>query len=224
MSDAGAHSSIFQDGLTPSHLLTHWARDRTRGPKLPLELVVKKQTHEVAQLFGMLDRGQIKPGLRADLNVIGQYTRNPPLACDVDFNAFRRLIGLPDRLLLVTDWENLTLHKPFIAHDLPTEAARWMQEVTGYKFTMLNGVITYIDGMKTGALPGKLVRNPRRDAAKWENTSHDMAWKGEALPGAGSNYNDALAKAQGGGASAIGRIARELEREEAEKRSQKSKL
>lgn len=70
LADAGAHSSIFQDGCTPSHLLTHWARDRTRGPKLPLELVVKKQSHEIAQLFGLLDRGQIKPGLRADINVI----------------------------------------------------------------------------------------------------------------------------------------------------------
>lgn len=35
-----------------------------------MELVVKKQTHEIAQLFGMLDRGQIKPGLRADINII----------------------------------------------------------------------------------------------------------------------------------------------------------
>ena len=41
VSDSGAHSSIFQDGLTPSHLLTHWARDRTRGPKLAVEDVVR---------------------------------------------------------------------------------------------------------------------------------------------------------------------------------------
>jgi len=111
-----------------------------------------------------------------------------------------------------------------VAHDLPTEAARWMQDVTGYRMTMLNGVITYRDGMKTGALPGKLVRNPRRDASKWENTSHDCAWKGEALPGAGDNYRDALQKAQGGGASAIGRIARELEKEAEEAAAQKSKF
>ena len=74
MSDAGAHSSIFQDGLTPSHLLTHWARDRTRGPKLSVEHVIRRQCREVAQLFGLLDRGELKVGLRADLNVIVRRT------------------------------------------------------------------------------------------------------------------------------------------------------
>lgn len=109
----------------------------------------------------------------------------------------------------------LSLRWATVAHDLPTEAARWMQDVTGYKMTMVAGVITYKDGMKTGALPGRLVRNPRRDDSKWENTSHDCAWKGAALPGAGDNYRDALQKAQGGGASAIARIARDLEKEQA---------
>jgi len=82
--DAGAHSSIFQDGCTPSHLLTHWARDRSRGSKLPLELVVKKQSHEIAQLFGLLDRGQIKPGLRADINIIDweNLTLHKPYSAD----------------------------------------------------------------------------------------------------------------------------------------------
>ena len=188
VSDAGAHSSIFQDGMTPSHLLTHWARDRTRGPKLSVEHVIRRQCREVAQLFGLLDRGELKVGLRADLNVI--------------------------------NWDELTLHKPFIAHDLPTGAARWMQEVTGYKLTMVHGVVTYIDGMPTGALPGRLVRNPRADITKWQDNTHEQAWQGEELPGAGDNYEDALAKAQGGGASAIARIARELE----EERGQKSKL
>ena len=74
VSDAGAHSSIFQDGLTPSHLLTHWARDRTRGPKLSVEHVIRRQCREVAQLFGLLDRGELKVGLRADLNVIVRRT------------------------------------------------------------------------------------------------------------------------------------------------------
>ena len=185
VSDAGAHSSIFQDGLTPSHLLTHWARDRSRGPKLPVELIVRKQCAEVAQLFGLLDRGTLQPGLRADLNVI--------------------------------DWDALTLHKPFIAHDLPTGAARWMQTVSGYKLTLVKGVATYINGSQTGALPGRLVRNPRANRSVWEDTSHGLAWQeGDTYgqsSGRGDNYEDALRKATGGGASAIGRIARELEKE-----------
>jgi N-acyl-D-aspartate/D-glutamate deacylase len=53
-----------------TYLLTHWARDRTRGPKLDLEWVVRKQTRDTAELYGLTDRGTIAPGKRADLNVI----------------------------------------------------------------------------------------------------------------------------------------------------------
>jgi N-acyl-D-aspartate/D-glutamate deacylase len=51
-------------------MLTHWARDRSRGPKLPLEKLVKRQTSETAEFFGLTDRGRLVPGLRADVNVI----------------------------------------------------------------------------------------------------------------------------------------------------------
>ena len=51
-------------------MLTHWARDRERGPKLPLELVVKKMTSETADLYALRDRGRIEVGYKADLNVI----------------------------------------------------------------------------------------------------------------------------------------------------------
>ena len=50
--------------------LTHWARDRHRGKKLPLEYVVRKQCHDTAQLFGLTDRGTIEVGKKADINVI----------------------------------------------------------------------------------------------------------------------------------------------------------
>ena len=49
---------------------THWTRDRTRGPKLPLEYVIRMQTMETARAVGLHDRGLIAPGYRADLNVI----------------------------------------------------------------------------------------------------------------------------------------------------------
>ena len=45
-------------------------RDRTRGPGLPLEYVVKRQTSETADFFGFHDRGRLLPGKRADINVI----------------------------------------------------------------------------------------------------------------------------------------------------------
>mgnify|MGYP001555124701 FL=1 len=69
-SDGGAHVTVICDGGMPTFMLTHWVRDRTRGSRFPLEYMVKKQTADTAKLFGLWDRGQIKPGLRADLNVI----------------------------------------------------------------------------------------------------------------------------------------------------------
>ena len=70
LSDAGAHCGAICDGGTPTFMLTHWARDRTRGPKLPLEYVVHRQTAQTAALYGLHDRGLIAPGMRADVNVI----------------------------------------------------------------------------------------------------------------------------------------------------------
>mmetsp|Transcript_13234 Transcript_13234/g.31093 ORF Transcript_13234/g.31093 Transcript_13234/m.31093 type:complete len:667 (+) Transcript_13234:125-2125(+) len=68
--DAGAHGTVFQDSAAASHLLTHWTRDRTRGPRMALEHAVKKQTKEVAELFGLSDRGVLAPGKKADINII----------------------------------------------------------------------------------------------------------------------------------------------------------
>lgn len=70
LSDGGAHCSSIVDASLPSFMLAHWARDRRRGPRLPLELIVKRQTSETAQFFGLHDRGVLAPGLRADVNVI----------------------------------------------------------------------------------------------------------------------------------------------------------
>ncbi|MEY2398096.1 MAG: N-acyl-D-amino-acid deacylase [Actinomycetota bacterium] len=70
LSDGGAHCGLICDASMTTFNLTHWARDRTRGEKLPLEYVVQQQTQRTAQLYGFTDRGEIKPGKRADINVI----------------------------------------------------------------------------------------------------------------------------------------------------------
>jgi N-acyl-D-aspartate/D-glutamate deacylase len=54
----------------PTFMLTHWTRDRKRGPKMALERVVFRQSREAAMLYGLADRGLLAPGLRADINVI----------------------------------------------------------------------------------------------------------------------------------------------------------
>jgi N-acyl-D-aspartate/D-glutamate deacylase len=58
------------DGSFPTTNIVHWTRDRTRGPKLPLEYMVKAQCRDTAETVGLFDRGLLQPGYRADLNVI----------------------------------------------------------------------------------------------------------------------------------------------------------
>ncbi len=70
LSDGGAHCASIVDAGMPSFMLSHWGRDRRRGPRLPLELLVKRQTSETADFFGLCDRGRLQPGLRADVNLI----------------------------------------------------------------------------------------------------------------------------------------------------------
>ncbi len=70
LSDAGAHVNLIFDAVGPTYQLTHWVRDRSRGPRMPLELIVHKQTQANAELFGLADRGSVSVGKRADLNLI----------------------------------------------------------------------------------------------------------------------------------------------------------
>ncbi|MDR3506341.1 MAG: amidohydrolase family protein [Caulobacteraceae bacterium] len=98
LSDGGAHVGMICDGSFPTSLLTHWTRDRTRGPKLALETAVRMQTADTASIVGLFDRGRIVPGLRADLNVIDYdhlTLRAPQVAYDLPAGG-RRLIQRAD--------------------------------------------------------------------------------------------------------------------------------
>ncbi len=70
LGDGGAHCGVLCDASLPTFMLTHWARDRTRGERIPLEQVVHLQTRRTAQLYGFADRGLLAPGYLADINVI----------------------------------------------------------------------------------------------------------------------------------------------------------
>ncbi|KRB51038.1 MAG: amidohydrolase family protein [Pseudomonadota bacterium] len=98
LSDGGAHVGMICDGSFPTSNLTHWTRDRTRGPKLSLEAMVRMQTHDTAQAVGLHDRGLIQPGYRADLNVIdydGLTLKAPSVAYDLPAGG-RRLVQRAD--------------------------------------------------------------------------------------------------------------------------------
>ena len=70
LSDGGAHVGMICDGSFPTTNLVHWTRDRSRGPKLSLERMIKAQCRDTAETVGLLDRGILASGYRADLNVI----------------------------------------------------------------------------------------------------------------------------------------------------------
>ncbi len=86
LADGGAHCGVICDAGQPTFLLSYWSRDRTRGERLPLEWVVKRQTSDTASLYGLGDRGVLSPGMVADVNVI-DYERlqlcNPRVAADL---------------------------------------------------------------------------------------------------------------------------------------------
>ncbi|MCA9514040.1 MAG: amidohydrolase family protein [Myxococcales bacterium] len=94
LSDAGAHCGAVCDGGMPTFMLTHWTRDRTRGDRLPLEHIVRRQTMDTARTYGLLDRGVLAPGYLADVNLIDYDNlrfMEPGIAFDLPSNA-RRLV------------------------------------------------------------------------------------------------------------------------------------
>ena len=94
LSDGGAHCGMICDASIPTFMLTHWARDRSRGEGLELEWVVNKQTKATADLFGLTDRGTLEVGKRADVNVIdfdNLVLRSPKMVHDLPAGG-RRLV------------------------------------------------------------------------------------------------------------------------------------
>ncbi len=94
LADAGAHVGFLCDAGSATSMLVHWARQRTRGPRLPIELLVKKQTSDTARTYGLRDRGVIAPGYKADFNLIdfaALRVRKPELAYDLPAGGRRML-------------------------------------------------------------------------------------------------------------------------------------
>ena len=93
-SDGGAHCGLICDASMPTTNLSHWARDREAGKKIPIELIVRKQTKDTAETYGLFDRGEIKTGMLADLNIIDFEKLNvshPKMVYDLPLGG-RRLI------------------------------------------------------------------------------------------------------------------------------------
>ncbi|MEZ5587882.1 MAG: amidohydrolase family protein [Sedimenticolaceae bacterium] len=70
LGDGGAHCGTICDGSFPTFMLAYWVRDRTRGERLSLAESVRMLCRDTARAVGLLDRGVIAPGYKADVNVI----------------------------------------------------------------------------------------------------------------------------------------------------------
>lgn len=98
LGDGGAHCGTICDGSYPTFMLTHWVRDRTRGERLPLPVVVKWLSHDTAHAVGLEDRGIIAPGYKADLNIFDLdrlHLHAPEVAHDLPSGG-RRLVQRAD--------------------------------------------------------------------------------------------------------------------------------
>jgi len=98
LGDGGAHVGAICDASIETYMLTHWVRDRWRGPRIPLEVVIRKMTMDTATLYGLGDRGTLEPGKKADVNVIdldGLVLHRPEMVYDLPGGA-RRLLQAAD--------------------------------------------------------------------------------------------------------------------------------
>jgi N-acyl-D-aspartate/D-glutamate deacylase len=89
-----------------------------------------------AQAAGFLDRGFLREGAPADIVVY-------------DLAELKR----------TPEWEFETVH------DFPAGEWRRVQRAEGYRWTLVNGEVTFEGARCTGATPGKLLRNQRLGAA-----------------------------------------------------------
>ena len=73
-SDGGAHVVFRTDYSYSTYLLSHWVREKGI---MPLEDAIRKLTFIPASLFGLYDRGLLRPGMAADLMVFDPETIAP---------------------------------------------------------------------------------------------------------------------------------------------------
>lgn len=200
VADGGAHGTILTDATANTTLLSWYCRDRT-------EEYGPKMTLENA----------VYKSTSAISHMYSLFDRGVIAAGKkADIN--------------VIDLASLKILQPEYVHDLPEQASRWVQYTEGYEMTMCSGVITFMQGQPTGALPGGLVRNPLGELVSGEKAQDPLPYLqflsdfgsmgagagGDGLSSEERGVNAALAEEQTG-ASALARLQKAAE-------EQKSKL
>jgi N-acyl-D-aspartate/D-glutamate deacylase len=128
LGDGGAHVGTICDASFPTTLLALWGRDRDHG-RLPLEFLIERQTRATARTVGLLDRGVIAPGYRADVNVVDAdrvVARRPEIRHDLPAGG-RRLVQRADGYVATIAVGEVTYENGEAAGPLPGRLIRGPQ-------------------------------------------------------------------------------------------------
>ena len=93
LSDGGAHVGSICDASFPTFLLEHWVMSRD-GERISLPFAVQRQSRDTARAVGLADRGTLKIGQKADINVIDidrLHVRRPEMHFDLPAGGKRLL-------------------------------------------------------------------------------------------------------------------------------------
>jgi N-acyl-D-aspartate/D-glutamate deacylase len=94
LGDGGAHVGIMCDATATTYTLTHWTRDRGRGSLFPVSWIIKRLTADNAAAIGLNDRGLLRVGMKADINILdydNMRLRPPEIAYDLPAGGKRLL-------------------------------------------------------------------------------------------------------------------------------------
>ena len=130
LSDGGAHCGTICDAASPTFMLQYWVRDRVKA-QITLENAVKRQCHDTARLYGLNDRGLLKPGYLADINVIDldQLKLGKPwLAFDLPAGG-RRLLQKADGYVATIKSGRVTFREGSMTGALPGVVIRGPQSI-----------------------------------------------------------------------------------------------
>jgi N-acyl-D-aspartate/D-glutamate deacylase len=98
LGDGGAHVGIMCDATATSYTLTHWTRDRGRGSLFPVSWGIKRLTADNAAAIGLNDRGLLRAGMKADINILdydNMRLRSPEIVYDLPAGS-KRLVQRTD--------------------------------------------------------------------------------------------------------------------------------
>ncbi len=129
LGDGGAHYGVVCDAGYPTFMLTYWTRDRKEGT-LSLPWAIHALTLEPAASIGLMDRGVLAPGYKADVNVIDYDNLNlyRPFAVRDLPNGGRRLTDVPEGYKATILSGKVTWRDGKPTDELPGRVIRGQQE------------------------------------------------------------------------------------------------